>query len=746
MSAVEAQQDQVPLSDLLRAAGLIALTVTGAIIFLPSLFFLVGRGDASVADWLAWLIPVGVWLLGFAPAVRPVRAWIQTAAGVLFLLMAAVVPGAPWIPVSTIAFAIVVAGIFTLPWRAALNLIAITATMDVALALVPSARLAIYDGGPMPVLTGALLQILAGGGLLIAWHSWVRTLARADGEHAEIRATLVERERLRARSNSSAAVARRIHETVLNTLAAISMGIPQPSQAAARAACRRDLEQMELGLRQLPDCTIAEILHAAIGVATLDRVDVDFDGDRQVIIPAVSANVIRDAVVEALRNVERHSGERTALIRAQVNGVVHIDISDQGIGISQGALERFGLRNAIRSGLESIGGQVEVRVGNTGGTVVCLTAPRGVRAGLDMPRLELLGVLDSDPAARIGVLGTNLFMVIFAVPVAAAMPRSGLLLTGMLLYVGIVVAIAVVWASRLRVPLTVLAVMILVATLALAALSSPGCGSDWAVVMILTGMSGGATLLPLISIRGWVPRFTFVIAVGICTFAIAFALPEECRSLPLLVAFATIAYLNAFAVGLTWADEVFERRRERAQAQWRALVTAEATGESLRAVQSGWGEVGPGARDLLEGLADGSLGFDDAGVRARAAAEGATIRESLGFADVPGDAVSHLTRRLIRAAAHAGATVDVEILTPFTRGDRYPDEVLEYLENLVRQVPDQNLAIRGFADEGYEELVMIVPNAAIRDPATRFIHDCAIQVSVGGENSHVIIRRRDAQA
>jgi len=729
---------------LLRTAGLIALTVSGAIIFVPALVFLLIGGNATLADWLAWLIPLGVWFLGFAPNVRPLRAWIQAGAGVLFMLMSAVVPGDPWIPVSTIAFAIVVAGIFTLPWRSVLHLIAITAGMDISLALVPSARVDIYGSGLVPGLTGAALQILAGGGLLIAWRSWVSSVEQADAEYAEIRSATEARERLRARRTSTAAVARRIHETVLNTLAAISIGVDPDNQQSARTTCQRDIEQMELGLRQLPDSTVAEVVDSARGVTDLPRVQIELGPHGHTRLPSVVANPLRDAIVEALRNVERHSGTDTALVRVRVDDSVHAEISDRGVGISDGAIERFGLRNTIRTGVESIGGHVDVSSARSGGTVVSLDVPLLSPIQVDAPRLALLGVLDSSPVARLGVLGTNLFMLLFAVPVANSLPATGWVLTGIALYVATTAAIATLWTSRLRVPLTYLSVMVLLATLIGVARLELTCSSEWAVVVFLTGMSGGATLLPIVSMRGWILRLGTVVLVGGATVAIALAMPSDCRSIGLLTAFGTISYMLAFAIGVTWADVSFEGRRERARSEWRALLQAETQEESLRAALTGWGEVGPGARDLLEGLADGSLGFDDPGVRARAAAEGAAIRESLGFADAPGDAVSHLTRRLVRAAAHVGATVDVEILTPFSREDRYPDDVLTLLEGLVRGLPQQNLTIRGFSDEGYEELVMIVPNSAIQDRSTRFVQDCAIQIAVGDVNSHVIVRRQES--
>lgn len=736
---------EVPLSGLLRTAGLIALTVAGAVIFVPALLFLIGGGDATLADWLAWLIPLGVWTLGFTPAVRPFRAWIQAGAGLLFMLMSAVVPGDPWIPVSTVAFAVVVAGIFTLPWRSVLHLIAITAAMDISLALVPSARLDVYEGGPIPALTGAALQILAGGGLLIAWRSWVSRVERADAEYAEIRTATETRERMLARRVSSDAVARRIHETVLNTFAAISIGVDPHNEEAARATCRRDLEQLELGLRQLPDSTLTEIVESARGVTDVQRVHVELADHALTPVSSAIANPLRDAIAEALRNVERHSGSDSALIRARVDSALHVEISDRGVGISEGALERFGLRNAIRTGIESIGGHVDVSAARSGGTVVTLSAPLLTPAQIDAPRLALLGVLDASPVARLGVLGTNLFMLLFAVPVALALPGSAWVLTGMLLYIAFAVLIALLWTRRARMPLTLIAVVVLILTLTGVATLDLTCASEWAVVVLLTGMSGGAVLLPLISLRGWVLRLGLATVVSFATFSVALAVPPECRAIALLTAFGAVSYMLAFAIGLTWADVVFEGRRERARTQWRALLHAETQEEALRAALTGWSEVGPGARDLLEGLADGSLGFDEPGVRARAAAEGAAIRESLGFADAPGDAVSHLTRRLVRAAAHVGATVDVEILTPFSRADRYPDDVLLLLEGVVRGVPDQNLIIRGFSDEGYEELVMVVPNEAIQDHSTRFVQDCAIQVAVGEESSHIIVRRRETQ-
>jgi len=235
------------------------------------------------------------------------------------------------------------------------------------------------------------------------------------------------------------------------------MGVTPSKEAAARAACRRDLEQVALGLEQIPDSTVREILlTAGAAVPSLD-ITIDLPSITDVIVTASIANPLRDAIVEALRNVERHSGEHRAILRARVNDIIRVEVIDKGIGVSADAEERFGLRNTIRSGMASIDGSARIHAPATGGTVVALTAPLVRPRKAPALGLRTVRIVDSSLWARLGVLGTNAFMLLVLTTVVGAFERPGLVAGLTIAYAAVLAVLALRWQHVPRIPLTVLA-------------------------------------------------------------------------------------------------------------------------------------------------------------------------------------------------------------------------------------------------------------------------------------------------
>ena len=66
---------RVSLTTLISAAGLIALTVTGTVLFLPTAAALLVSGEGSPETWTAILLPAAIWAFGFTcgPCVRMCR-------------------------------------------------------------------------------------------------------------------------------------------------------------------------------------------------------------------------------------------------------------------------------------------------------------------------------------------------------------------------------------------------------------------------------------------------------------------------------------------------------------------------------------------------------------------------------------------------------------------------------------------------------------------------------------------------
>lgn len=732
---------RVSLTSLISTASLIALTVTGTVLFLPTAAALLVSGEGSPETWTAILLPAAIWAFGFTPPLRPVRPYVQAGAAVILLILGLLVSAGQWMPITTIGFAAIVAAVFTLPARGAWAMILIVSTLDVIASLTDPPAFTEAVGLWPPLLTSPLLNLLAGGGLVIAWHAWLARITEAEAEYEQVQRAVEQQQREDIRLRSSEAVTRRIHETALNTLTAISMGLREDSIPAAREACQRDLQHMDLGLHQLPDSTVDEILVASCRAVPGVRVTIDLPSEVDVTVSASIANPLRDAIVESLRNVERHSGVDRATVRVRRGVGLRVEVVDEGRGVALDAEERFGLRNSIRSSLASIGGSATLHSPVSGGTVVVLNAPLDTPEPVVRLGLRTLRIVDSSPWARIGVTGTNLFMLLLLVPVTSFLGRPVLVSGLIVAYVLTIAVLALGWQRVPRGPLTLLALLLLAATFIAAASEPLTCDAVWSVNTLLAGMSGGAVLLPLLALSGTRSRLLFSIAVAAVSSLVLWALPVGCTNRSALEFAVTTSYIVAFAFGLSWVEMVFERQRDVAQAQWSEVLSRELEREGSIAAESTWSILSSSGRDLLEGIADGTVDLRSPDVAARAAVEADYLRTELGLTPPAAGPVAQLVRRMVRTAARTGATVEVELLTDFTREDAYPEEVARILDEVIAGLPQDHFVLHGFIDAGQEELVLVIPALPDQKPTTTVIGDTTVQIVPGESDVHILIVR-----
>ncbi|MFL5545415.1 MAG: histidine kinase [Gemmatimonadaceae bacterium] len=212
------------------------------------------------------------------------------------------------------------------------------------------------------------------------------TLAAARDRMRKLGAEVVyaeERERAR--------VARELHDSVAQTLAAASFQIAaasheigehqiSPRLTEVRELLRTAIEEIRNVSRSLhprvaTDLGLPSALEA-LGDATRQRslidVDVNVDITGVIIPPAVSATLYRVAQ-EALRNVERHAdaGRARILLRARP-GYVELEVTDNGRGF-EGPLERKRADSgfaAMRERLSLAGGELHIDTAIDKGTRV----------------------------------------------------------------------------------------------------------------------------------------------------------------------------------------------------------------------------------------------------------------------------------------------------------------------------------------------------------------------------------------
>jgi signal transduction histidine kinase len=188
-----------------------------------------------------------------------------------------------------------------------------------------------------------------------------------------------------------AAVARELHETVGQTLAAATFQLSAlANEIASHDAAPRLTEIRELLRTALDEIrNISRSLHPrvaadlglpsaleALADATQQRslvdVRVNVDNPAVIIPPALSATLYRVAQ-EALRNIERHADAGRAVVSLRARpGYVELEISDDGQG-SDGAPARAreeSVLATIRQRLSLAGGELHIDRSVTGGTRV----------------------------------------------------------------------------------------------------------------------------------------------------------------------------------------------------------------------------------------------------------------------------------------------------------------------------------------------------------------------------------------
>jgi PAS domain S-box-containing protein len=253
------------------------------------------------------------------------------------------------------------------------------------------------DGHEFPVEI-SLSPLQTGEGTLIT--SAIRDIS--ERKRAEEGLRLLSGKLLRAQDEERRRLARELHDSAGQMLAALSMnltpleshnGRTSPSAAKAVAESIRLVNELSRDLR-----TISHLLHPPlldeVGLSSALRTFLDGFTDRSKIkvdfeipddfgrLPQDLETAIFRVVQECLTNVHRHSGSVVAKIRiARANRHVRVEVADQGKGIppekkaamNSAGMPGVGIRG-MRERLRQLGGTLQI-TSNGVGTVVVAELP-----------------------------------------------------------------------------------------------------------------------------------------------------------------------------------------------------------------------------------------------------------------------------------------------------------------------------------------------------------------------------------
>lgn len=345
---------------------------------------------ALAAAWTAWLT---------ATRQRPVAAalwidltvcmWLVIASG-LVLEDGAVVSGRPF-------FATGYALSAPLLWGAARGIrwgLAAGAILGLAHVLTRP-----LNGVPLDELSGEQVQNLAGAVLNyvvagIATGIVSRVLVRSASDLAEATENLMRERERAARLAEREKLARHIHDSVLQSLAYVHKrgrelaarssvssedvgelaGLAARQEAELRSLILRDPEEAPGGRASLREA-LEEVARAVAGV------EVSVSSVGAIWWDRARIDEVAAAVRQALENVSRHSGSRTATVFAERDeGEVVVTVRDDGAGFvyDEDALRaagKAGILKSMKGRAEDLGGRMQVTTGPGLGTEVEFRIP-----------------------------------------------------------------------------------------------------------------------------------------------------------------------------------------------------------------------------------------------------------------------------------------------------------------------------------------------------------------------------------
>jgi signal transduction histidine kinase len=258
-------------------------------------------------------------------------------------------------------------------------------------------------------------------------------------------------------------IARRLHESVLNTFTAISRMTNTDLLPEIKKIVRRDLESLDQISNEIRPISLADLIEEALIRTTINRDLVKIFPGLEVEVSVRTYTPLIESATEALRNIERHSNANQITISWKlVDQQILFEIADNGEGFNfeEEKSRSFGLRVVNHHELKSMGHAVRVKSTIGSGTTVqwSLTEYKPMQKILtqaqDWPKLT-----EDNLAFRFLFLIVPLFFATLANTLAQNFLDSNQVVLSFLGYVTVLAIYAVV--NRIWLRFSVLAVLLI---------------------------------------------------------------------------------------------------------------------------------------------------------------------------------------------------------------------------------------------------------------------------------------------
>lgn len=645
------------LTERIRLGGVIAGLL--ATLLPPTIALLLQLGQASLRDVLSVLLPLTISAIGWAQprwTLRVALSSIGAYAYVVAVVLLDTSAGITWPPVASSTFAasvVVISGTAGLWGLLGIAASAALCALGVMIEPVSTFNISVdFLGGWIT----PLVSIGLGLSFFIVLRIWDERALAFDHYlgvvRAAHRAAIEEDEAAGARRR----IDRRIHETVLNTLNAITVSEDTDS---IRKQCRIDLDTLTASVSETAHLLSAIIDDCAARVPEI-RVHRDLPGDLDIADEQVRS-VLTDALTELLRNVERHSGVRDAAVHVQFSGDgVVVTVEDAGRGMAEGEAARFGVRHTLVTSLRGIGGEVTWTAVAPHGTRAEMRLP--LRPRTEPPRVPASSdfLLDST-RARLALVPT-LWIGLIAVPVAAlSFTRPWTIVLGYVLLMGFAAALIIRWNTADRRVLSLATMATALLTIALAAASQDGCASAIPFHWVIFAAAGSFALIALAQRTSIARAATATIGIVASTL-LAFSSPATCRLDAVDAALENAAWVAIIVSVVTALTTQVDRYRAAADQEWLDAVRLRARTLASQGAAERWATARESVDSLLRAIAVGEMDPVDPQTKERARSIQARLRSLLEVGQLRDPSARRAWEDFLSLCANQRSSVLIDVL------------------------------------------------------------------------------------
>lgn len=588
--------------------------------------------------------------------------------------------GDRWIPITVIALALVAILAFQIEnWLVFLAIPIFISIIKVLIDLNLYSYLyggAVYKSGLMSILYLTVVGVATWSLKRVTLNqakAFDLTITNFAAELDSVRRDQIDRE-----INQS--IARRLHESVLNTFTAIARISDASLLAEIKEVVRRDLEALDKISSEIRPISLAVLIEEALFRTTINRDLITIKPGGEVEVSIVTYTPLVESFTEALRNVERHANSSKITISWEIlDGYVLLKVADNGVGFDydQISSKSFGLRVINHQDLLALGHKVEIETKKEVGTITSWKLYEFKPKQKALPNSENWPKLTEDNLSfRFLFLIVPFFIAVFVHMLAQEFENPGRVMVLFFSYVTVLAIYAGIQNTKLRLfVLPVLLSIILWGQLNLIGQTN-NCVDALPIQWIMNGYTVGVLLILLSSIPIW--SKVALLAAHVLVISLVSTSLGNCQEIALLPGITGVVVAIGLIVGLTKLRKTNLQTMLNFEKSMNSSLELQHRQDATDMAHLRLRDVTKDARELLDSLLIAGTDSNFSDFQARSRMQEAYLRSALLIIQTMRVETQQNLLDLLSQLARNNVHVSIESWTENLNYIIWPDPVIEF--------------------------------------------------------------------